>query len=564
MKQTVLLDAGVVTRCRRRVHLEHDPSMRHAPQAPADPAADQRQADAATHRQQVSATLAELFGSDWLTIRAESDATAADMENATLAAMRAGVRLIGNARLPIDRAGGRRGRIDVLLRVDGTDGRIGYRPLLIVRHKIVDPGSGARTGTLAELTGASRIDSMHKARSQPRDQLRLAHAVLLLRACGFGPPGRVTGGVIGADADLVLWHDLEAPTWPGGRTALAEYESRFADRLAVATAAATGAQALAQPSRVLDCRSCPWWPVCGAELNAARDVSLVLRGDDANQLRQAGIRTVDQLAALDPRDPAPAAIVSTPMPDAVALARAWLADLTMVRRVEDVPVPRGDVELDVDMESFGDSGAYLWGSLLSGVDIGLERRYRAFATWRPVPTTDEARSFAHFWEMLREVRARARRQGLVFRAYCYNELAENRWLLASADRFAGLPGVPSRAEVQEFIDSDEWVDLFRVVSRNFLCARGKGLKVLAPIAGFSWRDPHASGENSMRWYRDAVGMDGDEPKLDQRRRLLAYNEDDVQATRALREWMSSAAKIEVPYLGDLLNGAASAAPHPCG
>jgi predicted RecB family nuclease len=32
---------------------------------------------------------------------------------------------------------------------------------------------------------------------------------------------------------------------------------------------------------------------------------------------------------------------------------------------------------------------------------------------------------------------------------------------------------------------------------------------------------------------------------------LIYNEDDVRATRRLREWMASAEVTEVPYLGDL-------------
>ncbi|HWE88315.1 MAG TPA: TM0106 family RecB-like putative nuclease [Pseudonocardiaceae bacterium] len=579
MKEAVLLDAGVVTRCRRRVHLEHDPTMVDAPQAPPDPAAGQRQSDAAEHRLRVRGTLAALHGADWVDVPATPETTAAEAEQATLAAMRAGAKFIGNARLPIDRAGGRRGRIDLLIRADGPavvgSGQFGYRPVLVVRHKITDPGSGARTSPLLSPSpGRSRIDQTHKPRSQPRDQLRLAHLTHMLRACGFAAPGRALGGVIGVDADLVLWHDLEAPTWPGGRTALGEYDLRFADRLAVARAAAAGEPALAQPSRILDCRSCPWWPVCGAALAAARDVSLVLRGEDANALRQAGVRTVDELAAVDPAGPAPATLVGAPLPDAVALARAWLADLALVRRTVDVPVPRGDVELDIDMESFGDSGAYLWGCLLSGVDIGFGKGYRPFVTWQPLPTVDEARSFAEFWAWLKEIRAAARRRGLTFRAYCYNELAENRWLLASADRFAGRPGVPSRVEVREFINSDDWVDLFRVVSTNFLCPRGKGLKTVAPVAGFAWRDPHASGENSMRWYRDAVALDGGEPRLDQRQRLLEYNEDDVRATWALRGWMSSAAVTELPYLAELLsrptpngailNGAASAARRPSG
>jgi predicted RecB family nuclease len=263
---------------------------------------------------------------------------------------------------------------------------------------------------------------------------------------------------------------------------------------------------------------------------------------------------VDDLAAFSPDAQPPVPLVSTPFPDAVALARAWLADLTVVRRVVDLDVPRADVEVDVDMESFGDAGAYLWGALLSGdklADLGLPAGYRAFVTWRPLPTDDEARSFAEFWQWLTDVRMRAELAGLTFRAYCYNELAENRWLLASADRFAGMRHIPTHDEVQEFIDSTAWVDLFRIVTESFLCARGKGLKTIAPVAGFHWRDPEAGGENSMRWYRDAVGMDDAPADLGQRRRLLEYNEDDVRATRVLREWMSSPSVTELPFVGDL-------------
>jgi predicted RecB family nuclease len=55
----------------------------------------------------------------------------------------------------------------------------------------------------------------------------------------------------------------------------------------------------------------------------------------------------------------------------------------------------------------------------------------------------------------------------------------------------------------------------------------------------------------MRWYRDAVGMDGTEPDAAQRERLLTYNADDVHATCTLRHWMSSAAVQQVPFVGDL-------------
>ncbi|MGB8963956.1 MAG: TM0106 family RecB-like putative nuclease, partial [Pseudonocardiaceae bacterium] len=296
---------------------------------------------------------------------------------------------------------------------------------------------------------------------------------------------------------------------------------------------------------------CPWWPLCGPALRDARDVSLVLRGEDAVAVRAAGLSTVDELAALDPAGDPPVPMVGMPLRDAVLLARAWQKDLTLVRRNQRIAVPRADVELDVDMESFDESGAYLWGCLLSGADIGIPGGYRGFATWEPVPTPDEARSFAAFWAWLTEVRARAAQRGLTFAAYCYNEQAENRWMFSSAERFAGAPGMPTAAAVREFITSGQWVDLYRVVSAEFLCAHGKGLKTIAPAAGFSWHDPEASGENSMRWYSDAVGLTGAAPDLTQRDRLLTYNADDVHATKALRLWMTSEQVNDVPYAGDL-------------
>jgi predicted RecB family nuclease len=541
VKEKVLLDAGVVTRCRRRVHLENDPS-RDAPPAPLDLGIEQRIADAAEHRRAVAKWLHKMLGEDWTEI---PRGVPESREELTLAAMRAGTPYISSAQLPADGVGGRRGSVDLLVRSGD-----GYVPVLVVRHKITDPGSGARVSPIGRpVPAAARDDQTRKVRPQPRDQLRLAHAVRMLQACGMGAAH--IGGVIGVEADVVLWHDLEVPNWPGGRTALAEYELRFADRLAVASAAVEGTEPLALPSRITECKGCPWWPTCESQLREDRDVSLVVRGEDAVALRDMGVSTVDELAGLPLADAESLPLTGVRNTDAILLAKAWLQNLPLVRRVRDLAVPRADVEVDVDMESYADAGAYLWGCWLSGVDVGEEPGYRAFVSWEPLPSDDEARSFAEFWTWFGAVRRRAYERGLSFRAYCYNELAENRWMLASAERFAGKPGVPSVAEVREFINSAEWVDLFASVREQFLCPNGKGLKVIAPSAGFAWRDAEASGEASMRWYRDAVGLGGSVPVLSQRGRILRYNEDDVRATWTIRRWMTSDAAGEIPYAADL-------------
>jgi predicted RecB family nuclease len=547
-----VLDAAVTSRCRRRVHLDHDPAAHGTPRARPDPALQQRRSDAAEHRRRIGERLARAVPVGWTAVP-ETGSTAERIA-ATAAAVAREAPLIWGAVLP--EVAGRRGGAELLVRRPAG----GYVPVIVVRHRITDPGEGALTSSLDEpWPDRAAPDPGRRVRSQPRDLLRLAHLNRMLRAAGWdvpaADPGAEVGGVIGLDADVVCWYQLGAGHWSGERSTLAEYDLRFTDRRAVATAAAHGAPALAAPSRVNECRHCPWWPTCEVDLQRGQDVSLVVRGETAAGLRAVGVSTVAALAALDPLGPAPTPELAPGFADAVVLARAWLRGLSVVRRAPRVPVVRADVEVDVDMESFGESGAYLWGALLR--HPGGRRAddepdgYRAFATWEPVPTVDEARSFAEFWAWFTAVRDRAAATGRSFAAYCYNAHAENRWLLGSAQRFAGHPGVPALDEVQRFVDDPTWIDLYAVVGEWFLCAHGKGLKRIAPVAGFAWRDPEAGGENSMRWYRDAVGLDGATPDPEQRARLLRYNADDVAATATLRDWMTSDAIEVVPLASDL-------------
>ncbi len=104
--------------------------------------------------------------------------------------------------------------------------------------------------------------------------------------------------------------------------------------------------------------------------------------------------------------------------------------------------------------------------------------------------------------------------------------------------------------MQQFVDGPQWVDMFQAVSEQFICPNGKGLKKIAPVAGFHWRDAEAGGEASMAWYRLAVAYEGGDPDLSQRTRILEYNEDDVQATKVLRDWMTDRADAEVPAIAD--------------
>ncbi|WQD13067.1 MAG: hypothetical protein U1U88_001232 [Lawsonella clevelandensis] len=134
--------------------------------------------------------------------------------------------------------------------------------------------------------------------------------------------------------------------------------------------------------------------LCRRDLTIRDDVSLVVSAAQAEALAEENIHTVAQLAALDVVQPEhwPGGSFET----AVALARASLAGFAVIRQEGVVEVPRADVEIDIDMESVLDDGAYLWGALLTYTSeeavqaMAVEGDaavpgYRPYVTWRKLP-----------------------------------------------------------------------------------------------------------------------------------------------------------------------------------
>ena len=139
---------------------------------------------------------------------------------------------------------------------------------------------------------------------------------------------------------------------------------------------------------------------------------------------------------------------------------------------------------------------------------------------------------------------------------------------ADAGAPARIIAVPDIVDIERFISSDEWVDLFRVTKRQLISPAGLGLKVVAPMAGFTWRDDDADGEASLSFYRDAVGIGagaddgasdgggtgGGLNPADARAKLLRYNADDCRSTAVVREWLDSGRAVDdIPHVSDLEN-----------
>jgi predicted RecB family nuclease len=546
-----------------------------------------------------------------------TEAVKAVREAETLRAMTDGAPLIIAGRLPTDLAGRRVGEPDLLVAVDGK-ARYRPVDVKHHRTHRPGPGVPALCSSLDRLAWEHAAAAGNvSARKRGEDLLQLAHYQRMLESIGLAAEDGRYGGIVGVEG-VVTWYDLDAPLWQTpsssgrrkNRSTMAVYDFEFDFRLDIIAVATRhqvdpSIQTLVVPVRITECDECPWWSWCGPQLQAgAGDVSLLPGvGWRAWRVHQAhGVTDRAQLAALDYRtatlvaagvdlrpiltalDIAPdstaiaeivgdrrqsrlaslaaagidtlgaartldaktASYSDAPMrdlPQQIDHARAAIGPSLAYRRrgVDRVTVPRGDVEVDIDMENAED-GVYLWGTLVT--DQSGQRRYRAFVSWEPLTAEVEAELFLQFWSWLTDLRKAAFNDRKSFYAYCYNASAENSQLR----RIGTAVGLDR--EVAEFAGSGEWIDLLAVFNAQLITGQSAGLKNVAGLAGFAWSVPDPSGAGSIVRYDAAAG--GDDAARDW---LLEYNQCDVEASRALRDWLAGPAS-ECPAVAELDGGRA--------
>ena len=264
------------------------------------------------------------------------------------------------------------------------------------------------------------------------------------------------------------------------------------------------------------------------------------------RLAAMGITDVQGLDAVDRTTSRIATLGIGYLPGLIDQARAAIAGVPLLRRgAELVEVPRADVEVDVDMEN-SEAGVYLWGARVGGAaSPDPSGRYLPFVRWDPLDAAAEADVFAAFWNWMTELRDVTIADGRTFAAYCYSP-AENSQMLRIAE---GADIGPTLDEVRRFIDGIHWIDLHAVVKSRIITGGGLGLKRVAPLAGFRWRDDDPGGDQSMVWYDRAVNDPDPGVREANRNRLLAYNEDDVGATAAIRNWLAT---TSFPSVADAL------------
>jgi predicted RecB family nuclease len=265
------------------------------------------------------------------------------------------------------------------------------------------------------------------------------------------------------------------------------------------------------------------------------------------QLHSSGIETVADVLSLDVATARYSDTGMGSLVEQIDMARAsiGLAPVYKKRGVDNIVVPRADVEVDIDMENIED-GVYLWGNLVTDRANEVETpKYVPFVTWEPMTTEVEAENSLAFWRWLMDLRSATHANGLTFAAYCYNAPAENTYL-----RRLGL-SAELEEEIEAFIASDEWVDILRVFDSQLITGGSSGLKVTAPLAGFSWPVDDPGGGESMVMHDVAVAGATESERGAARTWLLSYNEADVSATLALREWMTRESAT-IPAIADFV------------
>jgi predicted RecB family nuclease len=274
-------------------------------------------------------------------------------------------------------------------------------------------------------------------------------------------------------------------------------------------------------------------------------------GTHRTVLAREGVRCAADVSGLDARTALYASTGASRLSASIDQARVALADrVHRARGVEFVTVPRAAIELDVDIEDDGGGVCYLIGVKETLRSRGsVESRFIPFVTWDHTEEA-EARNFAAFWNHITETIATAARSrtGAV-RIFVWSG-HEERYFTHMAEQHAGVAGVPTVDEVESLCASEVWVDMYPILAKQLVWpTEDLTLKSLAKYARHMWRDETPGGANSVAWYQGQsdANQRGDIDTRDElRQRLLDYNEDDVIATYALREFIAKMGEARRP------------------
>jgi predicted RecB family nuclease len=464
---------------------------------------------------------------------------------ATAAAMKRGDKIIIGPELPT--INHRSGKPDILLRHGNaplSNGNWAYLPVDVKNSKSLEGTAKAHAWQVSSLHTPWLENSSEAVlgvgKPNRNHSLQLAHYWLMLVDLGYAPNIDPVAGIIDKDGSLV-WRLLD----DGKNSFIEESLREWNERWAAILALREKQPALTRPILQGECENCIWKNVCEDVLVTEQHVSLVggVTVTVTKKLANANIHTIPQLAALDhslvTADAKLSAIES--LSHNIDAGRVYLhgGNFPYLRRNSSAPhIPRADVEIDFDVEN--DDVLYLLGNYITqkqpdgSYDNG---KFVSFHYFDRSDADEEGRQLAAFWKWLNDTVAATQAAGKTVAVYCYaGSIAEIPRMKEASVRNSHVPGVPSVDAIANLANEPWWVDMHVIVKELHWPTRKLGLKYVAKLAGFSWSAEDAGGGNSIMWYRQASDPSDPESAALQAK-LLQYNEDDVQATKHLRQWL---------------------------
>jgi uncharacterized protein len=325
---------------------------------------------------------------------------------------------------------------------------------------------------------------------------------------------------------------------PGARLEITTGRGEVVDiepvgRAAYETARARAAELLRggpEPAALLahsTCEACPFYDHCWDRAERERRVEILpdVHVSDAPRLHALGIRTIDDLAAVEPgtldwprlgrrsetmvhaarahRDGRPVWLEPPRLPEGRPLV--WF-DLEGVTELEESPHP-----------------IYLWGLAVEdgGADIAFE----------PIVAEPGEAGNRAAWE-----RFVARAAGILDRwpgaRFVHYAAYEKTWVRKYAELFGAPAGFVER------MDEALWDMLYGAVLKWVrLPLRSSSIKQVAPYAGFAWSDPESGSLWSVVRYRRAMAARDPAERARLLEPIVRYNADDLRAMRAVWRWI---------------------------
>ena len=435
-----------------------------------------------------------------------------------------------------------------------------WAPVDIKSHGAIDENKSNSIflSTTADLDPSNAASKQGKLKSD--DLHQLAHYIRHLQALGLASP-ELWAGIIGREIDQCVFMKMADVVTGLGRSQqdfLSVHDADFAVALDVVERARIENENHNQscgviPQQINDmkkgCPGCVYKSACLQEMKdfdgGTGHVTLLASiTPDVAATKLPGIHSIGQLRAAPATDDY--------MMTAKLRAEVWKSKVPqLLNPAEPFDLPEFDIEIDIDLENsmealrelapdeeLGDDRLYLYGFGVHDRTKNKDWKSAVIETISDYSNTDEGESavMLAMWNRLQEEITKAKVSGKSIGIFHYSP-HERTWWRNFHKRNAGKPGVPSEAEIEDFI-ANYLVDLIVHAKKITFPTMGYSIKALAPEAGFKWNVKDPGGAGSLLKYRDAIDQSlSDLERQEAMDWLDSYNRDDVRATFAVREYI---------------------------